>query len=38
MTVFTRGEAIKAFLEEFDSWLSEPVTVLERDGNTVRRR
>jgi len=27
MTVFKGGEAIRVFLEEFDSWLSEPVTV-----------
>ncbi|MFP9062021.1 hypothetical protein ACLI4R_16040 [Natrialbaceae archaeon A-chndr2] len=27
MTVFKGGEAIKEFLEEFDSWLSESVTV-----------
>jgi len=26
MTVFKGGEAIKDFLEEFDSWLSESVT------------
>ena len=26
MTVFTGGEAISVVLEEFDSWLSEPVT------------
>ena len=38
MTVFKGGEAIKEFLEKFDSWLSESVTVLERDGDTVRRR
>jgi hypothetical protein len=27
MTVFTGSDAIKAFLAEFDGWLSESVTV-----------
>nr|WP_243838090.1 hypothetical protein [Halobacterium sp. R2-5] len=38
MTVFTDGEAIKAFLEEFDTWLSESVTVylLGESAMTVR--
>jgi len=27
MTTFTGGEAVQAFLEEFDSWLAQPVTV-----------
>lgn len=27
MTTFTGSEAVQAFLEEFDSWLAEPVTV-----------
>ncbi len=29
MTVFTGGEAIEAFLEELDGWLSKSVTSLE---------
>ncbi|WP_435118830.1 hypothetical protein [Halolamina sp. C58] len=35
MTVFKGGEAIKAFLEEFDSWLSEPVTVYLLRGSAM---
>lgn len=40
MTVFKGGEAIKEFLEEFDSWLSESVTVYLLGGSamTVRGR
>ena len=35
MTVFSGGEAIKAFLEEFDSWLSESVTVYLLGGSAM---
>lgn len=35
MTVFTGGEAIKAFLEQFDSWLSESVTVYLLGGSAM---
>jgi len=38
MTVFKGGEAIKAFLEEFDSWLSEPVTVYLLGGSAMTVR
>lgn len=35
MTVFSGSEAIKAFLEEFDSWLSESVTVYLLGGSAM---
>jgi len=35
MTVFSGGEAIKTFLEEFDSWLSESVTVYLLGGSAM---
>ncbi|ELZ20824.1 hypothetical protein C475_19533 [Halosimplex carlsbadense 2-9-1] len=35
MTVFTGSEAIEAFLEEFDSWLSESVTVSLLGGSAM---
>jgi hypothetical protein len=35
MTVFKGGEAIKEFLEEFDNWLSEPVTVYLLGGSAM---
>jgi hypothetical protein len=38
MTVFKGGEAIRAFLEEFDSWLSEPVTVYLLGGSAMTVR
>ncbi|QDX39488.1 hypothetical protein [Salarchaeum sp. JOR-1] len=38
MTVFTGGEAIKAFLEEFDSWLSESATVYLLGGSAMTVR
>lgn len=38
MTVFKGGEAIKAFLEEFDSWLSETVTVYLLGGSAMTVR
>ncbi|MFC6993897.1 hypothetical protein ACFQH3_20575 [Haladaptatus sp. GCM10025707] len=38
MTVFRGGEAIKAFLEEFDSWLSESVTVYLLGGSAMTVR
>ena len=38
MTVFKSGEAIKEFLEEFDSWLSEPVTVYLLGGSAMTVR
>jgi hypothetical protein len=38
MTVFKGGEAIKAFLEEFDSWLSESVTVYLLGGSAMTVR
>ena len=38
MTVFKGGEAIKEFLEEFDSWLSESVTVYLLGGSAMTVR
>lgn len=38
MTVFKGGEAIKDFLEEFDSWLSESVTVYLLGGSAMTVR
>lgn len=38
MTVFKGGEAIRAFLEEFDNWLSEPVTVYLLGGSAMTIR
>jgi hypothetical protein len=38
MTVFTGGEAVQAFLEEFDSWLSEPVDVYLIGGSAMTVR
>ena len=38
MTVFTGGEAIKEFLEEFDSWLSESATVYLLGGSAMTVR
>lgn len=38
MTVFRGSEAIKAFLEEFDGWLSEPVTVYLLGGSAMTIR
>ncbi|UPM44637.1 hypothetical protein [Halocatena salina] len=38
MTVFKGGEAIKGFLEEFDSWLSESVTVYLLGGSAMTVR
>ncbi|OIB57312.1 hypothetical protein [Natrialba sp. SSL1] len=38
MTAFTGGEAIKSFLEEFDSWLSESVTVYLLGGSAMTAR
>jgi hypothetical protein len=38
MTVFTGGEAIQAFLEEFGSWLSEPVDVYLIGGSAMTVR
>lgn len=35
MTVFSGSEAIRAFLEEFDSWLSESVTVYLLGGSAM---
>jgi hypothetical protein len=35
MTVFKGGDAIRAFLEEFDSWLSEPVDVYLLGGSAM---
>ncbi|PHQ41030.1 hypothetical protein Z052_16995 [Halorubrum sp. C191] len=35
MTVFSGSEAIKAFLKEFDSWLSESVTVYLLGGSAM---
>jgi len=37
-TVFKGGEAIKEFLEEFDSWLSESVTVYLLGGSAMTVR
>ena len=36
MTIFRGSEAIKAFLDEFDSWLSESVTVYLLGGSAMR--
>ncbi|KPN29416.1 hypothetical protein SY89_00129 [Halolamina pelagica] len=38
MTVFKGGDAIKEFLEEFDSWLSESVTVYLLGGSAMTAR
>jgi hypothetical protein len=38
MTVFKGGDAIRAFLEEFDSWLSEPVDVYLLGGSAMTVR
>jgi hypothetical protein len=38
MTVFKGGEAIRVFLEEFDNWLSEPVTVYLLGGSAMTVR
>jgi len=38
MTVFKGGEAIRAFLEEFDSWLSESVDVYLLGGSAMTVR
>jgi hypothetical protein len=38
MTVFKGGEAIEDFLEEFDSWLSESVTVYLLVGSAMTVR
>ena len=38
MTVFSGSEAIKAFLEEFDTWLSESVTVYLLGGSAMTVR
>lgn len=38
MTIFKGGEAIKEFLEEFDSWLSESVTVYLLGGSAMTIR
>jgi hypothetical protein len=38
MTVFKGGEAIRVFLEEFDRWLSEPVTVYLLGGSAMTVR
>jgi cyclophilin family peptidyl-prolyl cis-trans isomerase len=38
MTVFKGGEAIKEFLEEFDSWLAESVTVYLLGGSAMTVR
>lgn len=35
MTVFKGGEAIRDFLDEFDSWLAEPVTVYLLGGSAM---
>jgi len=35
MTMFKGGEAIEAFLEEFDDWLSESVTVYLLGGSAM---
>ncbi len=35
MTVFRGSEAVKAFLDEFDSWLSESVTVYLLGGSAM---
>jgi len=38
MTVFKGGDAIRAFLEEFDTWLSEPVDVYLLGGSAMTVR
>jgi hypothetical protein len=38
MTVFKGGEAIRVFLEEFNNWLSEPVTVYLLGGSAMTVR
>jgi len=38
MTVFTGSEAITEFLEELDSWLSEPVDVYLLGGSAMTIR
>lgn len=35
MTVFTGEEAIRAFLDEFDGWLSDPVSVFLLGGSAM---
>lgn len=38
MTLFTGGDAIRAFLREFDSWLSASVTVYLLGGSAMTAR